>query len=81
MCLIYVIDNFHRLWCIHTARQIIIRPKKNKSNLSAKRSTLKSGKYKTSPITPDFLYNILVFLKKKKKIEIHFPKKLHLSQC
>jgi hypothetical protein len=55
MCLIYVINNFHCLWYVHTARQMKPPPKKKiKSNLSAKRSTLKPCNTKTShsPHTP-----------------------------
>jgi hypothetical protein len=36
MCFIHVINNFHCLWYIHTARQMEIQPPKIKSNLSAK---------------------------------------------
>jgi hypothetical protein len=35
------------------------------SNLSAKRSTLKSSISKTSPMTPDFLYNSLTLLQSR----------------
>jgi hypothetical protein len=62
MCLINVIDNSRCLWYIHTARQTKIQPKKIKSNLSAKRSTLKPCNSKTSPMTPDFLSNFLTLL-------------------
>jgi hypothetical protein len=74
MCLIYILDNFHCLWYIHTAKQMKIQPKKIKSNLSAKRSILKPCNFKAIPMTPDFLYNFLTFL--QSRIENTLPKKL-----
>jgi hypothetical protein len=65
MCLINVINNFHCLWYIHTARQMKIQPQKIKTNLSAKRSTLKPYNFKISPMTPDFLYNFLTILQSR----------------
>jgi hypothetical protein len=44
-----------------------IQPKKFEHNLSAKRSTLKPGNSKTSPVTPDFLYNFLTLQNRNKK--------------
>jgi hypothetical protein len=44
-----------------------IQPPKIKSNLSAKRSTLKPCNSKTSPMTPDFLYNFLTLLHSRNK--------------
>jgi hypothetical protein len=65
MCLINVINNFHWLWYIHTARQMKFQPPKISSNLSAKRSTLKPYNFKISPMTPDFLYNFLTLLQSR----------------
>jgi hypothetical protein len=65
MCLIKVMNNFHCLWYIHTARQTEIQSNKIKSNLSAKRSTLKPCSSKTSPMTPDSLYNFLTLLQSR----------------
>jgi hypothetical protein len=44
-----------------------IRLPKIKSNLSAKRSTLKPCNSKTSPMTPDVLYNFLTLLQNRNK--------------
>jgi hypothetical protein len=41
------------------------KKKKIKSNLSAKRSTLKPCNSKTRPMTPDFLYHFLTLLQSK----------------
>jgi hypothetical protein len=65
LCLINVINSFHCLWYIHTARQMEIQPPKIKSNLSAKRSTLKPCNSKTSPMTLDFLYDFLTLLQSR----------------
>jgi hypothetical protein len=40
ICLIYVMNDFHRLWYIHADRQVEIQPKKPCNS-------------KTSPMTPD----------------------------
>jgi hypothetical protein len=42
-----------------------IQPQKIISNLSAKRSTLKPCNSKTSPMTPDFLYNFITLLQSR----------------
>jgi hypothetical protein len=64
ICLIYMINNVHCWWYmyIHTAEQMKIQLPKIYSYLSSKMSTLKPCNLKTSPMTPDFLYNFLTLV-------------------
>jgi hypothetical protein len=63
MCLIYVINDFHCLRYLHIDNWKC--SKIFQSNLSAKRSSLKPCNFKSSPMTPDFLYNFLTLLQSR----------------